>query len=113
MEDEYVGSLDDQTRLLQRELSDIGVVVSDQTQSAPTGAKSAELFAFGSFAMAVIPKLIPPLVHSISEWLSAREKRKVRLRLPDGMKLELTGPVAVDEIIRLINASSPAVERKE
>lgn len=49
MKDEYSASLDDQTRLLRKELSDIGVAVTEIPQLAPAGAKSAEAFALGSF----------------------------------------------------------------
>jgi hypothetical protein len=113
IKDEYSGSLDHQTRLLRKELGDIGVAVTEIDALAPTGAKSAEAFALGSFALAVLPKLLPALIQSISEWLSAREKRKIRLHLPDGTELELTGPVATNEIIRLVDASKATVQRKD
>jgi len=78
--------LDQTTRRLRRDLSDLDVesVEFPRSSSVPAGAKSAEVLALGSLAVAVLPVAIPKVIEFLRDWLMRGENQTLKLKLQVG-----------------------------
>ena len=75
--------LDQLTRQLRRDLCDLDVESVDFSRSTdiPTGAKSAEVMALGSLAVAVLPVAVPKVIEFLRDWLLRGENRTLKMKL--------------------------------
>ena len=107
--------LDMQTRLLRRELIELGVTSAGTSSggAAPEGAKSAEAVTLGSLALVVLPTFLPKVLEYLQSWTQRDESRRVKIKTQVGersIELEYT-PAALsqDELTHLVNTLTGAL----
>jgi hypothetical protein len=81
--------LDEATRSLQRELSEL-VDVERPAAEAPPGARAVEVAALGSLVMKVGSAAVGPVARVLQGWLARRSGRTIKLTL-GGDSIEISG----------------------
>jgi hypothetical protein len=96
--------LDSQTRFLQRELAESNFERVELANGGPppSGTKSPEAITLGAIVITLLPTLIPQLVQTLADWLNRRENRKLLLKLPNGLSLDLSGPISAKRSSELV-----------
>jgi hypothetical protein len=106
--------IDRLTREFLREMreSQLGAEMA-HNNPAEQGAKSIEMVEIGKILVTLLPVAIPKLVGLLYGWLRRSKDRHIRLKMPNGFEIEVTGDTTVAEIQTLleglgVSESSPA-----
>ncbi len=86
-EDVDADELDEMTRQLRDELSEVPEVESAKllhTGAAPAGAKVFDPISLGALAVAILPGAVPKLLEVLSGWLMRGENRKIKIKTQIG-----------------------------
>ena len=82
--------LDEATRDLQRELSELVDVERPAAGEAPEGTRAVEVAALGSLVMKVGSAAVGPVARVLQGWLARRSGRTIKLTL-GGDSIEIAG----------------------
>ena len=82
--------LDEATRDLQRELSELDIEVSRPTSEAPPGTRAVEVAALGSLVVKAGSAALAPVARVLQGWLARRSGRTIKLTLGSD-SIEISG----------------------
>lgn len=104
--DQDLRDLDVQTRRLRSDIQGIGVTSASLLREGPAqpGAKGAEALTVGGVIVTLGSALLPKLIDLLRAWLMERSKRRVRIKGPRGVTVELAGgsttPQDIQKLVR-------------
>ena len=100
--------LDSSTRRLAGELRQIPHrsvgIISDQAVTSGIAARSAQEPTEGTIAMSLEPTNLPKVLKVLQTGFTAGQRRSVKLKGPQGIELDLTGPVSQEQTTSWLNS---------
>jgi hypothetical protein len=103
-------TVDRTTRALLNELRDADLTVGLAGTGADpfAGAKSGDWLAVGTMLLSAAPAAIPKLIELLKSFIDRRSGRKIKLRFPSGLEIEVDGNTSAKDLATLASSLNEA-----
>lgn len=96
--------LDELTARLMRDLRQLGAESVERSfgEDVPQGAKG-DAFTVGALALVAVPAVLPSLVNFLQAWKLRGESRRVKIKTPAGLEIDIPEDLPEDKLMSLVD----------